>query len=486
MNNETYDVIIAGCGPSGAVLAAELRLHEVNVLVLERDTEPAPFTRIVGVHVRSLELLATRGLLEGLLAHGRKRPAAGLFAAISKPAAPGPDSTYGYLLGIPQPVIVRLLEEHALRLGAQVRRGCEITGVQQDEQEVRVELSDGQHLRSRYLVGCDGARSTVRKLLGVGFPGEPTRAQTLMGEMHAAAPAQEIAARVQAIAPSVRPFWVRPFGEGIYSIVLPAAGITDPAQPPTIEDFRSQLHAVAGTDFGIHSPRWLSRFGDATRLAEQYRVGRVLLAGDAAHIHPPIGGQGLNLGLQDAFNLGWKLAAHVHGWAPPGLLDTYQAERRPVAADVLDNTRAQQHLFSPEPGAQAVRRLLTELMDIDEVNRRLTAKITATDLRYDFGPGPDLLGRRQPDIETSSNGPLYSLIHAGRGLLVDGTGQLNTDGWPARVDRLADPTVTGAAHAPALLLRPDGYIAWTGDDQQDLNEHLTRWFGAPGPRTTPN
>ncbi|GAB1818987.1 FAD-dependent monooxygenase [Herbidospora sp. RD11066] len=471
-----YDVIIAGCGPTGAMLAAELRLHDVRVLVLEKETEPTSFVRIVGLHIRSLELMAMRGLLDRLLPHGRRRPAAGFFAAIPKPAPQGLDSPYDYLLGIPQPVIERLLEEHATELGAEVRRGHAVTGFSQDDEGVTVELADGERLRCRYLVGCDGARSTVRKLLGVGFPGEPSRNDTLMGELQFSAPPEEIAAKAADLGRTLQRFWLRPFGEGIYSVLIPAAGVSDRTEPPTLEDFRQQLLSFAGTDFGAHSPRWLSRFGDATRLAERYRVGRVLLAGDAAHIHPPTGGQGLNLGVQDAFNLGWKLAAQIQGRAPEGLLDTYQAERHPVAAEVLDNTRAQTELSSPEPGPQAVRRLLTELMDFDEVNRHLIKKITAIDIRYDFGAGPDLLGRRLPDLALKQ-GTLYSHLHQGRPLLLDRTEHLTVDGWSDRVDHLPDPTP--ALDALSVLLRPDGHVAWIGDDQQDLNVHLSRWFGEP-------
>ncbi|MFI5796047.1 rifampin monooxygenase [Streptomyces sp. NPDC051677] len=472
----SFDVIIAGCGPTGAMLAAELRLHDVRVLVLEKETEPVSFVRIVGLHIRSLELMAMRGLLDRIRAHARQRPAGGFFAAIDKPAPQGLDSAHAYLLGIPQPVIVHLLEEHATHLGAQVRRGCTVAGFEQDDEGVTVELTDGERLRSRYLVGCDGGRSTVRKLLGVGFPGEPSRTETLMGEMEVGVPQQEIAAKVTEISETNKRFWLRPFGGGAYSVAVPASGVSDRAEPPTLEDFRQQLRAVAGTDFGVHSPRWLSRFGDATRLAERYRVGRVLLAGDAAHIHPPTGGQGLNLGVQDAFNLGWKLAAQIRGWAPETLLDTYQAERRPVAADVLDNTRAQMELLSTEPGPQALRRLLTELMDFDEVNRYLIEKITAIGIRYDFGEGPDLLGRRLPDLDVK-HGRLYDQLHHGRGLLLDRTERLTAGAWSDRVDHLADPTA--ALDAPGLLLRPDGHVAWTGDDQQNLDAHLTRWFGRP-------
>ncbi|WP_018503630.1 rifampin monooxygenase [Parafrankia discariae] len=471
-----FDVIIAGCGPTGAMLAAELRLHDVRVLVLEKETEPASFVRIVGLHVRSIEIMAMRGLLERILPHGRRRPAGGFFAAIAKPAPEDLDSAHAYFLGIPQPVIDHLLEEHAIELGAQVRRGRAVAGLEQDGEGVNVELADGERLRSRYLVGCDGGRSTVRGLLGVGFPGEPSRTATLMGELEVGAPQEEIAARVAEIRETDKRFSLGPFGEGVYRVVVPGAEVGDRAEPPTLEDFKQRLRAIAGTDFGVHSPRWLSRFGDATRLAERYRVGRVLLAGDAAHIHPPVGGQGLNLGVQDAFNLGWKLAAQIRGWAPETLLDTYQAERRPVAEDVLDNTRAQLELLSTEPGPRAVRRLLTELMDFDEVNRRLIEKITAIDIRHDFGAGPDLLGRRLRDLDVKQ-GHLYGLLHRGRGLLLDRTERLTAGGWSDRVDHLADPTAV--LDVPCVLLRPDGHVAWVGDDQRDLDDHLSRWFGQP-------
>ncbi|GIE30349.1 monooxygenase [Actinoplanes italicus] len=471
-----YDVVIAGCGPTGAMLAAELRLHDVRVLVLEKDTEPVSYARIVGLHIRSLELMAMRGLLERLREHGRPRPAGAYFAAIDKPAPAGLDSPHAYLLGIPQPVVVSVLEDHAIARGAQIRRGGTVTGAEQDADGVTVTLAGGERLRSRYLVGCDGARSTVRKLLGVGFPGEPARNDTLMGEMAVGAAPEEIAAAMARLGSSDRRFALRPVGVGVYSVIVPAAGAVDRAEPPTIEDFRERLRAVAGTDFGVHSPRWLSRFGDATRLVESYRAGRVLLAGDAAHIHPPIGGQGLNLGVQDAFNLGWKLAAQVRGWAPDTLLDTYHAERHPVAAEVLDNTRAQTALLAPDPGSRAMRRLLTELMDFEQVNRRLLEKITAIGIRYDFGAGPDLLGRRLPDIAVK-HGNLYSLLNGGRGLLLDRTERLAAGGWYDRVDHLAD--ATAALDAPAVLLRPDGHVAWIGDDQRDLDAHLSRWFGRP-------
>ncbi|PPK71074.1 FAD binding domain-containing protein [Actinokineospora auranticolor] len=300
--------------------------------------------------------------------------------------------------------------------------------------------------------------------------------ETLLGEMAIAESPEVVAAVGAEVRKTQSRFGTMPLGEGYYRVIVPADGVAeDRAIPPTLDDFKRQLHAYAGTDFGVHSPRWLSRFGDATRQAERYRVGNVFLAGDAAHIHPPTGGQGLNLGIQDAVNLGWKLAAAVAGWAPDDLLDTYQAERHPVAAAVLDNTRAQMHLMSTDPGPQAVRRLLAELVDIDEVNRRLIEKITALDIRYDLGEGHDLLGKRLRDV-TLKTGRLYERMRGGRGLLLDQTGGLQVAGWEDRVDHVAE--VTEELDVPALLLRPDGHVAWVGGDQRELQVHLTRWFGA--------
>jgi 2-polyprenyl-6-methoxyphenol hydroxylase-like FAD-dependent oxidoreductase len=472
------DVIVVGCGPTGLMVAGELRLQGVRVLVLDRDPEPTPVVRALGLHARSIEVLDQRGLLDRFLALGSRHPLGGFFAGISKPAPERLDTAHPYVLGIPQPVIDRLLAEHAVELGVQLRRGAELVGLSQDEAGVSVELADGTQLRSRYLIGCDGGRSTVRKLLGIAFPGEPSRRDTLLGEVRVTTPPDELAALVAEIRTTQPRFGVGPLHDGLFRLVVPAEGVTeDRSVPPTLDEVRTQLRAIAGTDFGVHSPRWLSRFGDATRQAERYRAGRALLAGDAAHIHPPHGGQGLNLGVQDGFNLGWKLAAEINGWAPADLLDSYQAERHPVAADVLESTRAQAELLSPEPGARAVRRLLIELMDFAEVNRYVTEKITATGIRYDFGPGPDLLGRRLRDIGLK-RGRLYGLLHRGRGLLLDQTGRLSVAGWADRVDHVVD--VSEELAEPAVLLRPDGHVAWVGEDQQDLLDHLPRWFGAAG------
>jgi 2-polyprenyl-6-methoxyphenol hydroxylase-like FAD-dependent oxidoreductase len=471
-----FDVIVAGGGPTGMMLAAELRLHGVRVLVLEKEAEPTKQVRALGLHVRSIEVMDQRGLLERFLANGTKFTLGGYFAAIDKPWPERLDTAHSYILGIQQPITERLLTERAVELGAEIRRGHALVGLSQDDDGVTAELADGTRLRSRYLVGCDGGRSTVRKLLGVGFPGEPARNEALLGEMEVTTPPEELAAVVAEIRKTEKWFGLGPSQPGLYRVVVPAEAVAeDRSVPPTLDEFKRQLRAYSGTDFGVHSPRWLSRFGDATRLAERYRVGRVLLAGDAAHVHPPLGGQGLNLGVQDAFNLGWKLAAEVAGWAPEGLLDSYHTERHPVAADVLDNTRAQGLLMSTDPDAQAVRRVVAKLMDFENVNRYLIEGVTAIGVRYDLGAGSELLGRRLRDVGLKQ-GRLYGLMHAGRGLLLDQTGRLSVAGWADRVDHVVD--TSEEVDVPAALLRPDGHVAWVGEDQQDLLTQLPRWFGA--------
>lgn len=484
--SQTFDVIIVGGGPTGMMLAAELRLHGVKVVVLEQDAEPPVHVRALGLHIRSIEMLDQRGLLDRFLAEGTKYPLSGFFAGIAKPAPDNLDSAHDYVLGIPQPITDRLLNERAEELGTDIRRGKAVVAIDQDSGGVTATLATGSVLRGRYLVGCDGGRSSVRKWCGIIFPGEPAGREFLLGEMQATADPAVIAETVAEIREREKNFGVGPLPDGGVRLVVPAAEVSAGRTEPTLEEVRERLHAIAGTDFGVHAARWLSRFGDATRQAERYRHGRVFLAGDSAHIHPPIGGQGLNLGIQDAANLGWKLAGAVGGWAPEGLLDTYESERHPVASDVLRLTRAQAELMRTEPGPAAVRELLTDLMDFDAVNRYLIEQLTAIGIKYhdqhsgqsarldnpSSSTGRDeLVGRRLPDMPLSDGRRLYSLMHDGRGLLIDPSGNPPPAGWGDRVDHVTvgvgvgvDENAGGetarALGRRAVLLRPDGYVAW--------------------------
>lgn len=488
-----HDVAIIGGGPTGMMLAGELRLHDVDVVVLEQEQQPGTLVRSLGLHARSIEILDQRGILERFLEEGTVYPGVGRFAGIRSSAAPELDTAHGYTLGIPQPVTDRLLEERARELGADVCRGCEVTGLAQGEEFVELTLTGGERLSARWAVACDGGRSRIRSLLGIGFPGEAAEHEWLLGEMEVTAAPEEVAAVSERVRREHRGFGVGPSSNpGLFRAVVPAAGVAeDRTEAPTFGEFLARLRLFAGTDFGAHSPTSLTRFTDATRLAEHYRSGRVLLAGDAAHVHPPLGGQGLNLGIQDAFNLGWKLAAVIAKRSPSSLLGTFEAERRPVAADVLTTTRAQSVLISGDPGAKALRRVLAELMELPEADRLLSEKIASLSIRYDLsnqdgadadpGTGADvdagsggapgagtegwredtavegLVGRRLRDMPLGAD-RLFARMHEGRWLLVDPTGSFTTARWADAVDHAVDPCEDLPVRA--LLLRPDGHVAW--------------------------
>ncbi|MBK0330416.1 FAD-dependent monooxygenase [Brachybacterium sp. MASK1Z-5] len=463
MDEDVHDVLVVGGGPTGMMLAAELRLQGIDVVVLEKEKEPSRLVRSLGLHARSIEILDQRGILERFLAEGTVYPGIGRFAGIPSASSPELDTAHGYTLGIPQPVTDRLLEERARELGADVQRGREVVDIAQGAESVDLVLAEGEHVRGRWAVACDGGRSRVRGLLGIGFPGEAADHEWLLGEMEVTAPAEEVAAVSERVRREHRGSGIGPSSNpGLHRAVVPAEGVAeDRTEGPTFEEFLERLRAFVGTDFGGHSPVSLTRFTDATRLAERFRSGRVLLAGDAAHVHPPLGGQGLNLGIQDAFNLGWKLAAVIAGQAPPALLDSYEAERRPVAADVLTTTRAQSVLISGEPGALALRRVLGELMDLPEVDRLLSEKIASLSIRYDLWPGGEtpsgIVGRRLRDLPVSS-GRLFERMREGRWTLLDPSGAFDAERWSDAVVHVVEPVED--LPAPAVLLRPDGHIAW--------------------------
>ncbi|MDF0531345.1 FAD-dependent monooxygenase [Tsukamurella sp. 8F] len=477
------DVIVVGAGPTGLMLAIELRMRGVDVAVLERDPEPTTVVRALGMHVRSIEIMDQRGLLAEMLERGTKHPLRGFLTSTAALREEDMDTAHPYVLGLPQPVIDRVLEDHAVQLGVEIRRGAEVVAVQQDPDGVTAGLGDGADVRGRYLVACDGGRSTVRRLIGVGFPGEPSRSDTLIAEAELAMAPDEVAAVNAEVRKAQMFFGAGPLPGGGYRILVPAEGVAENrTTPPTLDEFRARLRVIAGTDLGMHSPRWLSRFGDATRLAERYREGRVLLAGDAAHIHPPVGGQGLNLGVQDAFNLGWKLAAAVVGRAPNDLLDTYERERRQVAGRVLDFTRVLKRTRADDSDARALRSLMDELGALPDVARYLAERLGAVDIRYDLGDEHGIVGRRLRDVSLPG-GRLYEQLRAGRGLLLDRTGRLAVTPWAGLVDRAdADGDEAGRVLCgrSAALLRPDGYVAWAGVDQTGLDEACRRWFGAIG------
>ena len=484
-----HAVVIAGGGPTGLVLACELALAGVDVAIVERRENPDLIgARAGGLHARTIEVFDQRGIGDRFVALGTRHPAV-LFHSHLVPLGISDFPTRrNFTLGLRQNHIERVLGEWAEQLAVPIDRGRDVTGFTQDEDGVDVALSDGQLLRARYLVGCDGGRSIVRKTAGIEFAGWDPTSSWLIAEAEM----------------SDEPEWgFRQDDGGIYAIgkvedgervrlVLTERQLgTD--REPTLRDVSERLVAVYGTDFGIYSPVWISRFTDMTRQAVTYRKQRVLLAGDAAHVHPPMGGQGLNIGVQDAVNLGWKLAQVVKLISPDGLLDTYQAERHPVAARVLRNTMAHVALSRTDARSKALHEIVSELLRMDEPRRKFAAMMSGLDMHYDLGDGHPLLGRRMPDLDlVTTNGPLrvFALLHGARPVLLNfgEPGSFDITGWADRV-QLVDADYAGTWELPALgtvaapgavLIRPDGYVAWVGDRSQfGLAEALTRWFGAP-------
>jgi len=492
-----HAVVIAGGGPTGMMLAGELALAGIDVAIVERRASAELVgSRAGGLHARTIEVLDQRGIAERFLAEGNAMQTAG-FAHIPLDMSDFP-TRYNHGLALWQKHFERILSGWIEELAIPVYRGREVTGFTQDDTGVDVELFDGQSLRTQYLVGCDGGRSVVRKAAGIEFPGWDATVSHLLAEVRLAPK------------PEKEPEWgLRHNSAGLHALSkLDDSGLVrvlvtekEPGRTdePTLRDLSEVLIAVYGTDYGVHSPILITRFTDAARQAEAYRKRRILLAGDAAHVHYPAGGQGLNTGVQDAVNLGWKLAQVIKGTSLEGLLDTYHAERYPVAARVLQNTLAQVALMRRDDRSQAAWRAVSELLKMDEPRKRYAAMMTGLDLQYDIhydlGDRHPLLGRRMPDLDLlTANGPLrvFSLLHNARPTLLNlgEPGGFDITPWADRVpsidakyDGPCELPAIGAVPAPtAVLIRPDGYVAWVGDlTQVGLAEALTTWFGPPAP-----
>jgi 2-polyprenyl-6-methoxyphenol hydroxylase-like FAD-dependent oxidoreductase len=467
------------------MLAGELAMAGADVGIIEqRMNQDVEGSRANGLHPRSIELLDQRGIAERFISQGTKHFAVP-FAGVVLDASDRP-SRHNYTLALWQEKIERTLAAWVSEHSVTVYRGCRVTNFKQNDSGVNVELHDGRLLRAKYLVGCDGGRSLVRKKAGIAFPGWEPSISYLIFEADV----------------SDEPIWGIRHGEkGIYALGPLEEGkrvrgvVTEPelnhGDAPNLDELRGVLTAAYGTDFGVHNVTWLSRFTDAARQAETYRDRRVLLAGDAAHIHSPAGGQGLQIGLQDAVNLGWKLARVVRGVSPESLLDTYETERHAVGAAVLKHTLAITALNRGDDGTTALREMMTEVMQQDEPRKWYTALMSGLDIRYDLGEGHPVLGRRMPDLDLlTSDGPIrvFTLMHDARPVL------LNL-GEPGAFDAMSSADhikvidgryeeawrlpVIGHVSAPgAVLIRPDGYVAWAGDRPDDgLNRVLTGWFG---------
>jgi 3-(3-hydroxy-phenyl)propionate hydroxylase len=482
-----HAVVIAGGGPTGLMLAAELALAKVDVAIVERrTTQDVDGSRSGGLHARTIEVLDQRGIADRFLSEGQVAQVAS-FAGAPLDISDFP-TRHSYGLALWQNHIERILAGWVGELPVLIHRGREVTGFAQDDTGVDVELSDGRSLRAEYLVGCDGGRSLIRKLAGIEFPGWDPTTSSLIAE---AEMAEEPELGIHRDDKGIHAIGRLDDGERVRVVVREAQ--LDHTGEPTLRDLSEALIAVRGTDYGLHSATWISRFTDMTRQAASYRERRVLLAGDAAHVHSPIGGQGLNTGVQDAVNLGWKLAQVVNGTSPDGLLDTYHAERHPVGARVLQNTMAQTALTRSNARTDALRDTLAELVSMDEPRKRLAGMFSGLDIHYDLGEGHPLLGRRMPDLDlVTANGPLrvFALLHDARPVLLNlgEPGRFDITPWADRV-RLIDAEyagtwelpVLGAVTAPtAMLIRPDGHVAWVGDGTHlALPDALTTWFGPP-------
>ena len=485
-----HAVVIAGGGPTGMMLAAELTLAGTDVAIVERRaSQELAGSRARGLHSRSIEVLDQRGVADRFVSEGQTYPVVD-FAASSWTSATSPPATRT-CSGSWQKHIERILADWISELGVPVYRGCEVSGFTQDDTGVDVELSDGRRLRAQYLVGCDGGRSLIRKAAGIEFPGWDPSTSSLIAE---AETAEEPELGIRRDDKGIHGIGRLEDGKHV-RIVVREEG-TGQAAEPTLRDLSQALIAVWGTDYGVHSPTWISRFTDMTRQAASYRKGRVLLAGDAAHVHYPIGGQGLNTGVQDAVNLGWKLAQVVSQASPEGLLDTYQAERHPVGASVLRTTMAGTALSRSDARTDALLGIMSELLGMDEPRKRVAARmLSGLDIHYDLGEGHPLLGRRMPDLDLiTADGPVrvFTLLHDARPVLLNlgDPGSIEITEWADRV-RLVDATyagpwelpVLGTVAAPAaVLIRPDGHVAWTGTGDPaspGLREALTSWFGPP-------
>jgi 2-polyprenyl-6-methoxyphenol hydroxylase-like FAD-dependent oxidoreductase len=493
-----HAVVIAGGGPTGLMLAGELALAGVDVAIVERRPgQELAGSRAGGLHSRTIEVLDQRGIADRFLAEGQVAQVAA-FAGTPLDISDFP-TRHPYGLGLWQNHIERILGVWVRELGVPIHYGSELTGFAQDDTGVDVDLSDGRSLRAGYLAGCDGGRSLVRKAAGIEFPGWDPTTSSLIAQVEMA-DEPELGMRhdergrhaIGKVEYEIRDGEVVYKEGGLVGVMLTEEHVA-PTADPTLRDLSEALIAVYGTDYGVHSPTWISRFTDMTRQAAAYRKGRILLAGDAAHVHAPDGGQGLNIGVQDAMNLGWKLAQVVNRTSPEDLLDTYHAERHPVAARVLRDTMAQVALRRPDARIEAVGEVLTELLGMDEPRRRFAAMMSGLDVHYDLGEGHALLGRRMPDLDVRTSGGterVFTFLHDGRAVLLN-LGEpwgFDVSPWAHRVSAI-DAEYAGEWELPALgevtaptavLIRPDGYVAWVGDgSDRGLRDALTTWFGTP-------